>query len=61
MCQCRAVSLEHLPRAIVNRDTRGLIKTAAGNADPGLIVGITALAGDAGESRPRVSTSLRPA
>lgn len=47
-CECRVLPLEHVPRAIVNRDTRGLIKMVA-DADTGRIVGITALAKDAGE------------
>lgn len=47
-CQCRVVSLEHVPRAIVNRDTRGLIKMVA-DAESGRILGITALAKDAGD------------
>lgn len=37
-----------MPRAIVNRDTRGLIKMVT-DADTGRIVGITALAQDAGD------------
>ncbi|WP_425308287.1 mercury(II) reductase [Ammonicoccus fulvus] len=47
-CDCRVLPLEHVPRAIVNRDTRGLIKIVA-DADTGVIVGITALAQDAGD------------
>ncbi|MCC2592514.1 mercury(II) reductase [Tessaracoccus sp. OS52] len=47
-CECRVVHLEHVPRAIVNRDTRGFIKMVA-DADTGRILGITALAKDAGE------------
>lgn len=37
-----------MPRAIVNRDTRGLIKIVA-DVDTGAIVGITAVAQDAGD------------
>ena len=47
-CECRVLPLEHVPRAIVNRDTRGLIKFVA-DADTGAILGITALAQDAGD------------
>ncbi|GAA1491468.1 mercury(II) reductase [Brachybacterium sacelli] len=47
-CDCRVLPLEHVPRAIVNRGTRGLIKIVA-DADTGVIVGITALAQDAGD------------
>ena len=44
----RVLSLAHVPRAIVNRDTRGLIKMVT-DADTGRIIGITALAQDAGD------------
>ncbi len=37
-----------MPRALVNRDTRGFIKMVA-NAESGEILGITAVAKDAGE------------
>ena len=47
-CECRVLPLGHVPRAIVNRDTRGLIKMVA-DADTGRILGITALAKDAGD------------
>lgn len=47
-CLCRVLPLEHVPRAIVNRDTRGLIKIVA-DVDTGAIVGITAVAQDAGD------------
>jgi len=47
-CDCRVLSLAHVPRAIVNRDTRGLIKMIT-DADTGRILGITALAQDAGD------------
>ncbi|MGH3657640.1 MAG: hypothetical protein ACRDUA_13365 [Micromonosporaceae bacterium] len=40
--------LAHVPRALVNRDTRGFIKIVA-DADTGRILGITAVAKDAGE------------
>ncbi|TAM68632.1 MAG: mercury(II) reductase [Microbacteriaceae bacterium] len=47
-CQCGVVPLEYVPRALVNRDTRGFIKIVADH-DTGRIVGLTAVAKDAGE------------
>lgn len=47
-CDCRVLPLDYVPRAIVNRDTRGFIKVVA-DADTGRILGITAVARDAGE------------
>lgn len=47
-CECRVLPLEHVPRALVNRDTRGFIKIVA-DADTGRILGITAVAKDAAE------------
>ncbi|MCU6479076.1 mercury(II) reductase [Arthrobacter sp. A2-55] len=47
-CECRVVPLEYIPRALVNRDTRGVIKMVA-DADTGKILGITAVAKDAGD------------
>lgn len=47
-CECRVVPLEYIPRAVVNRDTRGFIKMVA-DADTGRIVGITAVAKEAGD------------
>ncbi|MEE1649866.1 mercury(II) reductase [Brachybacterium sp. J144] len=47
-CECRVLPLEHVPRARVNRDTRGFVKIVA-DADTGRIVGITAVAKEAGE------------
>ncbi|WP_026926614.1 mercury(II) reductase [Granulicoccus phenolivorans] len=47
-CDCRVLPLEYVPRALVNRDTRGFIKMVA-NAESGEILGITAVAKDAGE------------
>lgn len=47
-CDCRVLTLDHVPRALVNRDTRGFIKVVA-NADTGEILGLTAVAKDAGE------------
>jgi mercuric reductase len=47
-CECRVLPLEYVPRALVNRDTRGFIKIVA-DADTRKIVGITAVAKDAGD------------
>lgn len=47
-CDCRVLPLEYVPRAVVNRDTRGFIKVVA-DRDTGRILGISAVAKDAGE------------
>jgi mercuric reductase len=47
-CECRVLPLEYVPRALVNRDTRGFIKIVA-EEETGLIVGITAVAKEAGD------------
>jgi len=47
-CECRVLPLEYVPRALVNRDTRGFIKIVADSAT-GKIVGITAVCRDAGD------------
>lgn len=47
-CDCRVLPLSYVPRAVVNRDTRGFIKLVA-DADTGRILGLTAVALDAGE------------
>ena len=47
-CDCRVLPLEYVPRALVNRDTRGFIKVVA-DARTGQILGLTAVAKDAGE------------
>lgn len=47
-CDCRVLPLQHVPRALVNRDTRGFVKVVA-DADTGRILGLTAVAKDAGE------------
>lgn len=46
-CDCRLLPLASVPRALVNRDTRGFIKLVA-DAD-GRILGLTAVGKDAGE------------
>jgi mercuric reductase len=47
-CDCRVLPLEYVPRALVNHDVRGFIKVVA-DADTGRILGLTAVARDAGE------------
>lgn len=47
-CDCRVLPLEYVPRAIVNRDTRGLVKLVA-DATTGHILGVHAAADAAGE------------
>lgn len=47
-CDCRVLPLEYVPRALVNRDTRGFVKVVA-HALTGQILGLTAVARDAGE------------
>jgi mercuric reductase len=47
-CDCRALSLAAVPRAIVNRDTRGVVKLVA-EASTGRIRGVHAVADGAGE------------
>lgn len=47
-CDCRVLPLGYLPRALVNRDTRGFIKMVA-NAETAEILGLSAVAKDAGE------------
>lgn len=47
-CDCRVLPLEHVPRAIVNRDTRGMVKLVA-DADTGRLLGVHAVAEAAGE------------
>ncbi|MCA4135460.1 mercury(II) reductase [Arthrobacter sp. M4] len=47
-CDCRVLPLHYVPRALVNRDTRGFIKVVA-DRDTGRILGLTAVAKDAGE------------
>lgn len=47
-CDCRVLPLDYVARALVNRDTHGFIKVVA-DADTGRILGLTAVAKDAGE------------
>jgi mercuric reductase len=47
-CDCRVLPLRYVPRALVNRDTRGFIKIVAEHGT-GRILGITAVGKDAGD------------
>ena len=47
-CSCQVLPLASVPRALVNRDTRGFIKIVA-DVESGRILGLTAVATDAGE------------
>jgi mercuric reductase len=47
-CECRVLPLVHVPRALVNRDTRGFVKIVAERAT-GRIVGATVVADGAGD------------
>jgi mercuric reductase len=47
-CQCRVLPLSAVPRALVNRDTRGLVKIVA-EAGSGRILGATVVADGAGD------------
>lgn len=47
-CDCHVLPLHYVPRALVNRDTRGFIKMVA-NAETGEVLGLTAVAKDGGE------------
>lgn len=47
-CHCRVLDLTDVPRALVNRDTRGAVKLVA-DAHTGRVLGVHALADGAGE------------
>ncbi|WP_300645274.1 mercury(II) reductase [Nocardioides sp.] len=47
-CACRILALEDVPRALVNRDTRGALKLVA-DASTGKVLGVHAVADGAGE------------
>lgn len=47
-CACRTLSLDDVPRALVNRDTHGAVKLIA-DADTGRVLGVHAAADGAGE------------
>jgi len=48
-CESRVLALEHVPRAIVSRNTRGMVKLVA-ERDSGRIVGVHLLAEGAGDA-----------
>lgn len=48
-CECRSIPLDIVPRALVNRDARGLVKIVA-EANTGVVRGIHMLAQNAGDS-----------
>ncbi|MEJ7704371.1 MAG: FAD-dependent oxidoreductase [Geodermatophilaceae bacterium] len=47
-CDCRVLNLSDVPRALANRDTRGVVKLVA-DADTGRVLGVHAAAEAAGE------------
>ena len=47
-CDCRVLSLSDVPRALANRDTRGVVKLVA-DTDTGRLLGVHAAADGAGE------------
>ncbi len=47
-CECRVVQLDQVPRALVNRDTRGAIKVVI-DADTHKVLGVHAVADGAGD------------
>lgn len=48
-CECRSIPLELVPRALVNRDTRGVVKIVA-ESQTGIIRGVHMLAPNAGDA-----------
>jgi mercuric reductase len=48
-CACRVLPLEQVPRALVNRDTRGLVKVVA-ERPTGRVLGVTMVADGAGDA-----------
>lgn len=48
VCECRVLPLEYVPRALVNRDTRGLVKIVAERGS-GRILGVHVVADGAGD------------
>ena len=48
-CTCRVLPLAYVPRAIVNRDTRGVVKIVA-ESDTGRVVGIHMIGANAGDA-----------
>ena len=48
-CECRTLDLENVPRAIVSRNTRGVVKLVA-ERDTGRVIGVHLLADGAGDA-----------
>lgn len=48
-CECRTISLDVVPRALVNRDTRGVVKIVA-ERETGVVRGVHMLAQNAGDA-----------
>jgi mercuric reductase len=48
-CTCRVLLLDYLPRALVNRDTRGLVKIVAERVT-GQVLGVSLVAPNAGDA-----------
>jgi mercuric reductase len=48
-CECRVLPLDYLPHALVNRDTRGLVKIVAERAT-GRVLGVSLVAPNAGDA-----------
>jgi mercuric reductase len=48
-CECRTISLDVVPRALVNRDTRGVVKIVA-DSRTGVVRGVHMLAQNAGDA-----------
>lgn len=48
-CECRFLPLEYVPRALVNRDTRGLVKIVAERGS-GRVLGVSIVAAGAGDA-----------
>jgi len=48
-CECRSIPLDLVPRALVNRDTRGVVKIVA-ESKTGIVRGVHMLAQNAGDS-----------
>ncbi len=57
-CECKVLSLQEVPRALANHDTRGAVKLVA-DADTGKLHGAHALADGAGEMMLAVTYALR--
>jgi mercuric reductase len=48
LCECRVIELKHVPRAVVNLDTRGAIKIVA-DSQTGKVLGVHAIGANAGD------------